>query len=837
LLALPAAMGAEAQQPPTRIFVEGRPVALVTGLPAYREGRLFLPVQPIALELRDAVSVEIASQSVQVQLGSSGERRIFDRLTGEVRREGLVLGVFPDARDIAIAYTPEAQQLPLDVLSLLLDVTIQVKPGESEVHIRRSMQLDLATQTTGRLPVQLDRVEYTETLGVLDGAYGHTMRLSSRAQVFDSRVTSTVEYTGGSGRTFLNFLSGSVIAERPSGQTWIAGDFAAGPRSRLVSTPARGLSLEQPLGRNRLIVFGGAALTQATVGAGSFSLRDYRTGIFGALWSNQAMVRGTPGLGWELGGVHFAEGQRRGTLFVQQFSRRTGANLLHVDSGFGHFRSGSGAAASAGPAFGVDLVDSLSLGRQTLVLRASHYGDRFLTPQAGDSTRGRTLFSAAWAGPVHPHLTLGLSAAHTRVRVPFAQANNNYTWSAAYTHHAWLPDVSASQTVATGGTGSFNNLQFNLSRVFRRLRPTLSFNRLAFEQFAVHSTSAGLGVEAGKWGQFNGYQSFSGNGQRSGALDWNLPAIWHRRLQLTAGAGYESQPSTAGLAQGARLTVRAGGNLRLPFGNTLQFNFQQSGLRREFRFTLGGPLFARGADLAAPVVGSSANFALPSAIAGRLYQDIDMNGRFDAGVDLPLARTRVWLDSTLLADTDAYGMYRFPAVFPGPHVVQVDVTTLRADFTSLNPMERRMNVPARSAITADFSFVQTGALSGTVWFDSNRNGVQDENEEPASDLRILCSCGKETPTTADGVFILGDMLPGEVLLTVDLQTVAPQFEVAPKQVRAVVLSGKRGDGLRFAIQPKPRRVEEHVLPPQQLGSGPAGPAGTGSPAALAPRLH
>lgn len=845
MLGLVCAPWALAQQTPTRIFVNERPVSLAASVPAMRDGQLFLPLSPIAAELRDAITVDSSMRVVQARLSHTGETRIFDRNSGEVLRDGLVLGVFPDTGAITISLVPETQQLLVEILSLLLDANVQVKTADGEVHLRRNSQITLTPQVSGRLPILLERVDYTETFGAIEGQYGHTLRLTSRGRAFDSVITSGVEYTGGSHQQFLNLLGAFVTVERPSGQLWTGGDFTAAPTSRFAATPARGISLLQPIGRYRLNVFGGASLSQATVGAGSFSLRNYNTGIVGFLFANREMARGGgSGFGMEWGGLHFADGGRRATMFVHQLARRGRIHQFSVESGFGYFRAGSGATADLGPSFGVDAVDSIALRKHTVVLRAAHFGDRFLTPQIGDSTRGRTIFSAAWAAPVHSHLTVGASMAHQRVRVPFAQAGSTFTWSAAYNHQrAFLPDVSASQTIATSSSANqFSNLQINLSRSFRRVRPSFSYNRLGFGGFtnhAVSSSTVGATVELGRFGQLQGYQNFSPNSQRSGSVDWSPRPLWRNRIQVSGGVGYEHLPfANAGSNSTNSISTRVNAYIKLPFHNTLQFTFQQSAQRREFRFTLGGSLFAREAQLAAPGSGPRGMNTLPSGIAGRLYQDRNFNGRYDHGVDAPLPGTRVWLDSTLLADTDESGMYRFPAVFPGPHSVNVDVTTLRADFTSLNPMDRKIEVPARVEVTVDFSFVQTGAASGIAWFDANRNSIMDSDETPASGLRILCSCGKDAPTTADGVFILGDLLPGEVYITVDQQTLPPMFVMSPQRLKVFVQPGRRVDGLRIAIQPRERNIEEKILPSQMLGApaGPtaAAPAAPASPAASAP---
>jgi len=105
---------------------------------------------------------------------------------------------------------------------------------------------------------------------------------------------------------------------------------------------------------------------------------------------------------------------------------------------------------------------------------------------------------------------------------------------------------------------------------------------------------------------------------------------------------------------------------------------------------------------------------------------------------------------------------------------------------------------------------------GEVWYDLNRNGQKDLGENPGGNIRVVCSCGTDAVTTVDGSFILGDLLPGEVFLSVDLQGLPPLYEVVPKRVQVRVLSGRQVNGIRFSLQPRERPIEEQAQPPQQL---------------------
>ncbi len=809
--------GTKAQQAPTRMVVEGRPVPLTNGVPSLRKGRLFLPLFSITEALGDTVESDSAGQRIRVRLSHTGETSTFLRATGEVRREGSVLGVLPDAAEVVIALRPENQQLPLDVLSLLLEVSIEVIPEQGMIAIRRETQIQLAPQVRQRLPVGLSRVDYSETLGFVGDNYGHTVRFGTEGQLYDGILTGGVDLTGGTNRRAFNFQRGFVSLERPSGQRWTGGDFTLGRDFRLAAAPVRGFSLDQPIGDHRLSLFGGGALSGATVGAGQFSLRQFNTGVAGLLWSNVNLRAGRTGLGYGLGGLHFAGATRRGSLFLQQLSHQSRRNQFHLDAGVGQFRVTSQNARRTGADFGLDVTDSFLLRRHTFVFRGSHFGTRFVTPQVNDSRRGRDLLSGAWSAPFLNAVTVGTSYTHTRVRLGTPQSTNTYTWSAAYNNpRRFLPEVSVFHTIV-GGTGpnELNNFHLNLSRTLRRLRPFLSYNRLGLPRSTVQSATFGASADLPRHGSLQAYQNVSSGGLLSGAVDWTPARLWGGLLHVSGGIGSLPNPSGPPGVTATRLTARATVGARLPSEHSLQFSFQNNGFRNEFRITVGGAIFARRSELRMASQTQRQAVARPSRVLGRLYVDRNRNGRFEPETDFPLSRIRLWLDHALLAVTDENGAYRYPTVLAGPHELRVDFATVRADLAPLNELERTLEIPAGVEFTLDFSFVRTGMVQGVAWFDANGNGVFDAGENPASDLRILCSCGQDALTTADGSFILGDVLPGEIYLSLDLQGLPAQFEVEPKRIQ-VVVSGSKIEGLRFALQPAAQRIEERELPPQPL---------------------
>jgi len=77
------------------------------------------------------------------------------------------------------------------------------------------------------------------------------------------------------------------------------------------------------------------------------------------------------------------------------------------------------------------------------------------------------------------------------------------------------------------------------------------------------------------------------------------------------------------------------------------------------------------------VIVSHGVFSTQQLIIGRVFEDINGNGRFDKG-DKPTAGVRLYLDKGQSVITDSAGMYNFPSVEDGAVVIALDPTTLRS---------------------------------------------------------------------------------------------------------------------------------------------------------------
>ena len=72
-------------------------------------------------------------------------------------------------------------------------------------------------------------------------------------------------------------------------------------------------------------------------------------------------------------------------------------------------------------------------------------------------------------------------------------------------------------------------------------------------------------------------------------------------------------------------------------------------------------------------------FSTQQLILGRVYEDVNRNGNFDAD-DKPAAGVRIYLTSGESVITDSQGLYNFPAIGDGSQVIALDPVTVPAGF-------------------------------------------------------------------------------------------------------------------------------------------------------------
>jgi hypothetical protein len=195
------------------------------------------------------------------------------------------------------------------------------------------------------------------------------------------------------------------------------------------------------------------------------------------------------------------------------------------------------------------------------------------------------------------------------------------------------------------------------------------------------------------------------------------------------------------------------------------------------------------------------------SVYGRVYQDVNLNGRYDAGVDQPQANARVRVDGSRYVVSDTNGNFRIDSVARGDHSVYLDLLSVRADLTLLDSTQQLVTLDSRRDMVVDFRVVRTGRITGVVWFDTNGNGRLDDGEQPLADVRVVTGSGRDTLTDEKGYFIIGDLPPGEHIVLLDEKTIPEQTRSAAGSQSIKVVAGDETVTL-FPVVPLPDQVKK-----------------------------
>ncbi|MFN2502282.1 MAG: hypothetical protein ABR530_09745, partial [Pyrinomonadaceae bacterium] len=183
----------------------------------------------------------------------------------------------------------------------------------------------------------------------------------------------------------------------------------------------------------------------------------------------------------------------------------------------------------------------------------------------------------------------------------------------------------------------------------------------------------------------------------------------------------------------------------------------------------------------------------------RIYQDIDMDGRYTVGRDKPLREVKVRVDGNRYVVSDENGEYRLDALRTGDHNVSLDLLTVRADLTLLDDAARKTNLRPGTESVLDFRLVRTGRISGRIWLDLNENGKLDDGEAPLGDVRVVTASGRDTLTDAEGNFTLSDVAPGEHVILLDEKTLPEKTRSGFRSFTVLVSPGREFADLNLAV--------------------------------------
>jgi len=172
----------------------------------------------------------------------------------------------------------------------------------------------------------------------------------------------------------------------------------------------------------------------------------------------------------------------------------------------------------------------------------------------------------------------------------------------------------------------------------------------------------------------------------------------------------------------------------------------------------GGERTETGAARAMVRVGGGV-FSTRQVIIGRVFEDVNRNGFFDAK-DKPAAGVRIYLTSGQSVITDSQGLYNFPAIGDGSQVLALDPVTVPAGFVledggtvAGRSWTRLLRTPVGGGamLRQNFILVSTGGSSELASAsDSNETKKNPANADKPTAAKNASSA-KAKPATASAV--------------------------------------------------------------------------------------
>lgn len=786
-----------ASQQSAAIIVNERPLVGPNSAAQVRGRRLFLPIAAIAQALGDTATSDATSRIVTVRR-QNGVNAVFNSPLNEVRENGAVILTVSGTADVVFPPTVNDLVLPAEIVAALFDVTVRRDENDAVVVTRKGVQAATTRSGAKHAPWEIFQIEYDYNYSRYTSSGDHSLVLRGTGRIGDARLTfmanSAMGVTGNSNRPRLE--TGTVRLDRPNGQSFVGGEFGTGTDVEFLSASVRGGLVQLPLNRIRLDVFGG----QTTSGVPQLPPIDltnpipivfspltfrYDTKIFGAIATTATLDQRQSDFTFSAGGMHFSGSTRKGDLFAGGVKYMSGRNRLQADVATGQFSGiNRDRTQSNGTGMALNLIGSYNLTDELLVQgRYTYVGQTFLSPQSG-MHEPTNLAAAGVNWQPRKGIIAGLSGSTSTTPGRLGQFNRYVTATVNVQPDNALPALFFSHTQTS--TTQLRNSAFTLVTATKRFNRWFMFvngSRVKTFGDAALNLQAGANVRVSEANTVELSQTVGSHGLLSGMGTWQVSNLFNQRLGFSAGLGY-TKSNTAPFHSSQQVSTW----LKLPRNSSLQVSYLRTQTGTTALLTLHGLVFSnKRAERA--VNGPIAELNSYGAVSGRVYQDVNLNGRFDLGVDQPQANVRVRVDGSRYVVSDVNGNFRVDSVLRGEHSVYLDLLSVRADLTLLDNTQQMITLNSNRDSIVDFRVVRTGRITGVVWLDANENGRLDEGERPLADVRVVTSSGRDTLTDENGNFIIGDLPPGEHILLLDEKTIPDRTRSATGSQTIRVIAG------------------------------------------------
>jgi hypothetical protein len=778
-----------------------------------RGGRLFLPVATIARALGDTLTSDSTARIVTIRR-QNGTVAIFNAQLNEVRENGAVILTVSSTAALIFPPSPEELMLPAEIVAALFDVVVRRDENHAIVISRKGVAVETIHAGDKRAPWELFQIEYDYNFSRYASAGDHSLVLRGTGRVGDARLSfianSSIGVTHNSSRP--NLHGGSVRLDRANGQSFVAGEFGTGTDVEFLGAAVRGGLVQLPLKRVRLDLFGGQTSSGLALllppPDSNANLQNtllpvrYDTRIFGAIATTAAEAPYRSDFTFSAGAMHFGGPNRNGNLAGGSFKYTPGHNRFQADVAAGQFgRMNSDTSRTTGNGVALNLSGSYHLTDQLLLQgRYAYVSPKFISPQSGLHTPNN-LAAASVSWQPRRWFTSTLSASTATPPGRAGQFNRYLTATVNFAPSNSWPAVFISHTQT--GTTQLRNAAFTLVTATKKFDRWLMFvNAARVKSFGATSLNLQVGGNV-RINEANSLEVSQSAGSRrlfSGTATWHMSNLFNNRVSVSGGLGYTTSSSAP-----FDLSSHVSTTIKLPRSSTLQFSYLRTQTGTTALLTLHGLFFSsRRAERA--LNGPLADLNSYGTVSGRVYQDINLNGRFDPGVDQPQANVRVRVDGNRYAVSDPMGNFRIESVMRGEHAVNLDLLSVRADLTLLDSTQQQITLESNRDVVVDFRVVRTGRLSGVVWFDSNENGRLDDSEQPLADVRVVTGSGRDTLTNESGYFHIGDLPPGEHILLLDEKTLPERTKSVSGSLTVKVTAANETTTI-FPVTPLPDQIK------------------------------
>jgi hypothetical protein len=455
-----------------------------------------------------------------------------------------------------------------------------------------------------------------------------------------------------------------------------------------------------------------------------------------------------------------------------------------------------------GSDFAINLTGSYRLTEQLIMqARYSYVGPTFLSPQSGYH-QPTNVTAAGLSWQPKKWLTAAVSASSATTPGKSNLFNRYITATLSLAPDNAMPALFISHTQS--GNEQLRNSAFTLisaTKNFQRWNLFVNGSRVKTFGDTALNMQVGGNFRINESNALEVSQSLGSRGQLNGMATWRMSNLFNNHFGFSGGLGYTRSDSTP-----FYLSQQLSAFLKLPRQTSVQFSYLRTQTGTTALLSLHGLFFSsKRAERA--INGPLTELNSYAAVYGRVYQDVNLNGRYDPGVDQPQANARVRVDGNRYVVSDDSGNFRIDSVSRGDHAVYLDLLSVRADLTLLDQTQQQIMIESTRDVIVDFRVVRTGRISGLVWFDANENGRLDAGEQPLSDVRVVTGSGRDTLTNDQGYFIIGDLPPGEHILLLDEKTIPEQTKSALGSQTIKVAAGAETSTL-FPVTPLPAQIKK-----------------------------